>query len=239
MEDKKINFEIKPIFNQNDSIWCDFMRIEMTCESVKYGYKLNAEDERRIMFSHRQEWNRGKYNYAFGAYIDGEMVGFVNGYLLDRNTMYLRNLYVLPEFNGNGAGRQLLNNAEKTSLLVSREMDVVSLSGAATFYATNGYRICDGRSMYKDLPTSAVGVIPLFEWHTSRRAKLNFDVDRKLLRKEIHQPKFVYVNPNQEIEAVALRTHENEDIVWTNPNKAKAMADFYQNIMKNTLAKLK
>ena len=239
MESKKVNFEIRPIFNQNDSIWRDFTRIEMTSESVKYGYVLNAEDERRIMFSHRQEWNRGKYKFAFGAYHDGEMVGFVNGYLLDRNTMYLRNLFVLPEFSGNGAGSQLLNGAERTSLLVAREMDVVSLHGAASFYAKNGYRVCDGRSMYKDLKKSSTGVVPAFEWHTSRRAKLTFDVDVKFLSKEKYQPKFIYLNLNQEIEAVALRSHENEDIIWVNPNKAKAMADFYQNIMKNTLAKLR
>ena len=48
------DIRIVPIFNQMKSpkIWTDFTRLEMLCDTVKYGYSVDNSDKKRIYDGH-------------------------------------------------------------------------------------------------------------------------------------------------------------------------------------------
>ena len=238
---QKIKFEIRPIFDQkaDDAIWHDFTHIGMTCEKVKYDYRLDDKDAERVLACHKDEWGRYKTKYAFGAYHDGKMIGFIKGFLLDKYDMYIRNLYVLPQYNGMGIGKVLLKSAEGSAYPFALNMNIISLPGAVTFYLQNGYRNYDNRSLDKSLNKPVTGVVPVFKWQHFVHTKLNFGVDKQLLKMNEKQPKFIYVGPNSEIEAVGLKTVEGENVIWVNPNKCKEMTDFYSKVILLALSKTK
>ena len=237
---ERINFDIVPIFNQsaNQMIWHDFADIEMACDIILYNYNYDDSDKKRIIDSHKYEWKHCKYNFAFGAFHNDKMIGFINGFSSDSSDMFLRNLYVLPQYNGMGIGGMLLRCAEKTSYLVANNMDVRALAGAVSFYEKNGFTNYDGRSLSKELNQSRVDVIPVFEWKKLMHVKLGFNIDKELLKQNKYQPKFVYVGPNREVEAVGVKTVDNENVIWVNPKKL-GMADFYQKILLRELSKSK
>ena len=74
----KSKLSFSPIFNQSadSQTWDLFAEIEMEAQIAKYNYNLNDSDRLRILKNHAQEWKEFKYNFAFAAYYDGEMVGF-------------------------------------------------------------------------------------------------------------------------------------------------------------------
>ena len=236
----KPDIKIIPIFNQisDPTIWADFARIETSCRTKICGYQHDTEYESSIFGIHKKEWQHYNYNFAFGAFHDGKMVGFSNGFLSGKTDVFLRNLYVLPEYNGMGIGKRLLRCGEQTAYLFADVLDVRSLSGAVSFYEQNGFVNYDGRSLSKELKKSTIGVIPVFEWKKFLHAKIKFGVDKELLRQNKYQPKFIYVNPDSEIEAVGLQTQDKENVFWVNQNKP-CMADFYKKQILRELSKTK
>ena len=235
------DIRIVPIFNQmkNPKIWTDFTRLEMLCDTVKYGYSVDNSDKKRIYDGHVNDWKNEKYNFAFAAYDDKIMVGFVNGFIENRSEMYLRNLYVNPQYNGIGIGKRLLEQSERAANLIVSNMSVRSLSGAVSFYADCGYETPDDRYMLKKLPHSLIGVVPVFKTMLGgMRAKIKAPYDKKILRQCKNQPIFVYVTPDREIDAVAVQTPDKEITIWTNEHN-RGMADFYRKQLLRAFEKIK
>lgn len=227
------NIQIKPIFNQTEPIWQEFTRIELLCDSVKYGLNCDEQDYQRIMSSHEIEWKLEKKNFAFAAYDESKMVGFTNGFLLKKGDMYLRNLYVEPEYNGMGIGSKLLKLAENEAILHKPAISGVALDQAVSFYLQKGYVNYDIRYVLKELSKIPVGVVPLFgAYVTSMRLKNKVSYDKTVLKKCKNQPAFIYVNPVKEIDAIAVLTPENEKIIWVNDKKPE-----YFNLYKRELSR--
>ena len=235
------NIRIVPIFNQaaNPKIWSDFTRLEMLCDTVKYGYQSDDSDKKRIYEGHMDNWIYKRYNFAFAAYDENIMVGFANGFLENRSEMYLRNLYVNPQYNGIGIGKRLLEQSERVANLVVSNMSVISLNGAVSFYETCGYENPDNRYMLKKLPQNLIGVVPVFKTLLGgMRAKVKAPYDRKLVRQCKNQPIFVYVTPDREIDGVAVRTPDKEIKIWIN-ERNRGMIDFYKKQLMQAFEKVK
>ena len=237
----KIDFRIVPVFNQSADArtWHDFTEIEMKCDAEKYYYQVDDRDRSRIFKGHMYDWKHNNHNIAFAAYYGEQMVGFASGYKQQDSSFYLRNLYVDPQYNGIGIGRQLLDKTEQASGLFAGKVELVSLNGAVSFYESRGYENIDSRNMNKKLQKISVGVVPVFKWHKKMRAKLNVDVDHTLLQHYKYQPIFVYVSYGREIDGVALRLPDGQDVVWVNKNKGQSMADFYNQQLLKALSRIR
>ena len=237
----KIDFKIVPVFNQSADArtWHDFTELEMKCDSEKYNYDIDDRDRARIFKGHMDDWKYNNYKIAFAAYHGEQMVGFATGYKQEDNSVYLRNLYVDPQYNGMGIGRQLLDKTEQAATLVAGRLELVSLNGAVSFYESRGYENIDNRTMFKKLQKLSVGVVPVFKWYKKLHAKLNVDVDHTLLQHYKYQPIFVYVSYGREIDGVALKMPDGKDVIWVNKNKSQSMADFYVQQLSKALSKIR
>jgi len=240
MYKEKIDFEIVPIFDQSTKpgLWHDFTELEIKCDSEKYGYNVDDTDRQRIFKSHMYDWANCKHNMAFAAYHENKIVGFATAYKESKTEMYLRNLYVLPQYEGMGIGRSLLEKVERASRLVAKNMNVTSLNGALSFYESRGYTNFDNRNMTKKLPKSLIGVVPVFQWYKFLKLKMKVDVDHSLLIHNWYQPIFVYVSPDQEIVGVGVRTKEGKDITWADNEEGRDMMVFYKSQLLKALSKV-
>lgn len=97
------------------------------------------------------------------AEVDGRVAGFVNGYLDEddgaddlvvRRWFYLSDIAVLPAFQGQNIGSQLIaaiENHARSLNLTQIKLDVLSRNAAAkSFYAKHGYRDYE-QVVYKDI----------------------------------------------------------------------------------------
>ena len=133
-----ISYEIKPIFTPSANICHEFARIHMSRLSPTEQKKLPAYNN--LESSYLKAWKKERNVFAFAAYIDKEMVGFVTGSLNGKN-MFTRALYVMPQCQGYGIGSNLLSSAENAASLIAPNMELFSLSGATRFYQNHGQRL--------------------------------------------------------------------------------------------------
>ena len=233
-----IEFDIIPIFDQPlAGVWHDFAQIEVLCDSEKYGYNPDCQG---IYKDHFDNWDNFKHNFAFGAYYNNQMIGFASGYLKEAGIFYLRNLYVMPEFNGLGVGSKLLRQTETMARVFAKSLELVPLPGAISFYEQKGYKTIYNGRMSKELPCYGSGVVPVFHWIKSdAHMDVKTLVDSRILRANPNQPIYVYVTSKwtPEINAVGLRTKEGENKVWTVQNSP--MSDYYRREIMSVLSKIR
>ena len=231
--------KIIPVFDQRQrGIWRDFTRIEMLCDREKYRCNMNTEDENRIYYGHILNWTGQKNNFAFAAYDGVKMIGFASGYLANSSDMYLQNLYVEPKYNGMGIGGHLLEHAENCANLVAKNMTLISLNGAISFYKQHGYINYDNRNMLKKLPLQILGTIPVFKPMGRLNAKIKTEFDKAVVKECKNRPVFVYVSQNREIDGIAVKTKSGENKIWLNGAK-RSMHDFYQKQLLRALEKVR
>ncbi len=237
MDKSRLSFS--PIFNQTADArtWAFFADIEMKCDSVKYNYHVDDTDRARILQSHIQDWKKYKYNFAFAAYYDEQMVGFASGYLEDKTHMYLHNLYVYPEYNGFGIGKILLHRSERAAQLIVNNMSVVSLNGATGFYESRGYTGSNQRSYEKKLTGGLIGTVPVFNWRKFNKLETAVDIDKSLFVKNPYSPKFVYVAPGGKIVGAAIKTPDGENHIFVTQSNSSQMAEFYRNDLLRALSR--
>ncbi len=133
------DIDIFPLFNQSvPGIWDDFLRIRMVTVQHDYNMILSDTEIARAMNDLRTTWSKKRSSFAFGAYDNGEMIGYIYGDC-SRKTAYIRHLYVLPEYQHCYTGRLLLSAAERAASLNNTHTDLVSLVGAEHFYKKHGY----------------------------------------------------------------------------------------------------
>ncbi|MBQ2017639.1 MAG: GNAT family N-acetyltransferase, partial [Alphaproteobacteria bacterium] len=119
---------ILPIFNQSaPGVWDDMLRIRIATMRHNYNIKLTDQEISEAMAEFQQSWKRLSFNFAFGAYDDGKMVGCISGDVQNK-TAFIRHLYVLPEYQGQRIGSRLLNEAEIATSVSARQTDIVALA---------------------------------------------------------------------------------------------------------------
>lgn len=235
----KPEITIVPVFDQSKGdVWSEFTRIEMLCDKITCGYKVGAKDKKRIYDQHVFEWKYEPYNFAFAAYDGDKMVGFASGYRETRQDMYLHNLYVEPEYNGLGIGKNLLAQSERAAALVTDNMTLMSLSGALKFYEHCGYGIHDRRNCEKGLSKEIIGVVPVFKSTGWLRVKNKTDFDKSFFARYKYAPVFAYVSLGREMDAIAARTPDGEIQMWANEKK-RGMKDFYEKQLLRALVKVR
>ena len=227
MIDENLNFEIDPIFVPYQSVYNNFARIEKQCHLYlglgTYDNDLMINDYDRIK-------KKEKNHFAFAAYYDYGMVGFVLGYKTSR-AMYLSNLYVEPGYQGWGIGNKLLKQAENVATLYSSNIDVFPLANAIKFYQHYEYETLKDDVMTKKLGGVTEGVVPVFEWCDELTAKLNVEFDTKLLKQQKYHPIFIYVGKDSRIDGVATRLPDRKKMVVVNDKKGMVSRNWEYELM--------
>jgi GNAT superfamily N-acetyltransferase len=241
MAKQKLDFNIVPIFNQNASgIWYDFIRIEAVCDTELYGLSYPTESIIQSRFrAYKGACHEHKHTFAFGAYHNGQMIGFSQGRLYQENEMYLDRLYVLPKYHRCGIGTQLLKAAEQTATIFATKIKFIALEEAASFYEQkHGYQ--QFAYMEKNLSPTANSIVPIFQWiKKDFNIKIDIHVNTMELKRNKYQPIFAHINENREIDAVATRTPDGKTKTWANYNIPLSQSKPYRDELLQTLSKTK
>ena len=228
------NIKILPIFNQaEDGIWADFIRIRSVATHHVCGYSMSQLDRDNWKKEYERAWKLRSFNFAFGAYDNVDLVGFIQGDCVDRIAT-IRNLYVLPEYMGNKIGSALLNSAEKICTFGATSLDLVSLPSAQKFYEKYDYKpIFSGSNHYiKDVTeqmSARSTVVPVFKitskvGNTCKKiAKECGEVFNPVLLNGSHRPVFIYLDSFSAIQAFAVAGDDNNSTLnmYVKPNQLK------------------
>ena len=158
--------KIIPIFDQSaPKVWNDFLQIRASAMRYIYDYKMSSSEYMLAFDEMRNMWHRRRLNFAFGAYQDDRMIGFIQGYGSSQ-TAIIENLYLHPDFMGQGIGWDLLSRVERAVTFSAKWVELVALVRAQPFYERHWYiPISRGSNRYtKKLPDKVSGacVLPVF-----------------------------------------------------------------------------
>lgn len=234
----KPEIKIVPVFDQatNPKIWSEFARIEILCRTIEHGYKTTPNEANSIINRHKSNWEQNQ-GFAFAAYDNKEMVAFAKGYPTDEDDdeIYFSDLYVNPQYKGQGIGKQLLQQRERVASLFYDYVYLLALNEKVVpFFKKQGFTNIDNRYMYKNLTKIATGVIPVFKTLAGLRAKIKVNYDKEIIKQCKNRPVFVYVNDKQEIDGIIAETPNHEVKIWVNENK-KFLTDFYKKQLLNAM----
>ena len=219
--------KIMPIFNQSAPIWEDFLRIRVAAMRGNYNYDMPANVISAAMMQLNGKWKRFSFNFAFGAYCDGEMVGCIHGSVQDK-TATIDHLYVLPEFQKQHIGNRLVSMVQNATSVGANYLELVALPGAEKFYKRMGFVSKTGLNDYsKDIRTQGrCSATPLFHCapHVMRACSelsgVEFNAD--MINKE-HVPAFIHRDVNSVITGFGIVT-SGEPICITKSNRSDDMA---------------
>ena len=157
------DISIHPIFNQAaPRIWDDFLRIRIAAMLVNYDVPMTAREIHDARAEYVRDWNRLSHNFAFAAYDDAYMIGYING-AIKSNVAEIFNLYVLPEYQGKLIGRRLLASAERAVAPFANKIHLISWYGAQNFYKQQGCQpIGNTAEFTKKLLPAVCCTIPIF-----------------------------------------------------------------------------
>lgn len=217
---RRYDIKYKPLFDQTEpGLWETFASVEMEARAA-HGLVFTDSDLANILYHYRKDWSEPN-NISFGAFLDGKMIGFVNGFMLEPQEYKLASLFVRPEMQRQGVGRNLLSRFENSAALTGSYVQGLCYEWAETFYQKQGYTSIHGKSsgieINKKLPRVSKGVVPMFaEWRAKDiRPKISgLHIDKKLLKDSLGQPVFVNVNEKNEIDVVGVKTKDNVDTIW-------------------------
>ena len=196
------DIKIFPIFNQNvPEIQDDFKRVRTI--TMKYNYNASLIEDSDPTYQPKST-NR---TFAFGAYDNNTMVGYVNGNFIE-SISEIERLFVLPEYQKQNIGTRLLRSAESAMSLYTRQMSLGAIWNAVDFYKKHGYTqyTCEN-VLKKTIAYSGRSCLsPVFLPNATifnQIAKLSdTDIkkfDSRLLAKS-HTPVFVYRDANCKIQ---------------------------------------
>ncbi|MBO5947174.1 MAG: GNAT family N-acetyltransferase [Alphaproteobacteria bacterium] len=155
--------KIVPIFDQTaPGVWDDFLRIRATAMECNYNYELSSDELERALSEYKNEYQRASYNFAFGAYDNKKMVGFIRGNGV-RSTATIKCLYVLPDYQKHRIGHNLLSTAERSIAPAYKNIELISLWHAEKFYQHHNYTTKYGTNTYiKRVDNPHCYDVPLF-----------------------------------------------------------------------------
>ncbi|MBR3511062.1 MAG: GNAT family N-acetyltransferase [Alphaproteobacteria bacterium] len=218
---QRYDIKYKPLFNQEEpGIWDSFAEVEMDSRTGE-GYTFKNGDLNDILDNYRKDWQESNNNIAFGAFLNGNLVGFAKGFMIEAPDYKLSSLFVRHDMKRQGIGRKLITHFENSVALVGSYVQGQCYEWAIPFYQKQGYTVVHGKApgpeMSKKLSKLGKGVYPMFSrWKVKDiRPKIcSVPVDRKLLNDSLYQPLFVSVNENAEIDVVGLKNKDGVDTVW-------------------------
>jgi len=228
-----IDYNIKyvPLFDQTQEGLLDkFVEIEMDARAGAYGQMFMYGAFDSYYEKYAANLKNYKNNMAIGAFKDGKMIAFVNGYVEYKGEIWLDSLFVDPDYRKQfGIGTRLLSKFEDAAYMVASKARATSLSGSKTFYKKRGYRLHQySDEVEKQLKMPLLGVVPVFHWYKRFRIKSNVTVDDKWLRQNVNRPIFVYIGPSHEIEGVGALGKNDEKRIWVNTANGKGAAGIYE-----------
>ncbi len=212
--------KIAPIFNQSEpGVWGAFLRIRRAAMRVNYNHEMTNEECEYAISEYQNAWRRRSHNFAFGAYCDGQLVGFVQGDCV-QNVATIRGLYVLPEFQSSRIGEKLLRHGEKAGAYGARSLDLVLLGYALNFYKKYGYRplysgsnefvkkislapACEAFPVFKPTAKIKNACATILHRANEKNEPFNPSVDKG--------PIFVYLDINSNIQAYAIGGAPNKE----------------------------
>ena len=236
------DIKIFPIFNQSaPGVWDDFLRIRTLTRQQVYNIETSPQDYKDTMAEFQEYWKKPSNNFAFGAYDNDNMIGFISGTFETRYAT-IQHLYVLPQYQGQHIGAQLLNCAESAISVDRNNMELISMTKSETFYKKYGYKSVTGTNHYnKSVKNSGhCAVAPVFRCTTKtvrKMAELSGQpaegFDKKSIIKN-YTPVFIYRNEKSEITAFGIygdtpKIHGTSD--WAVSRIEKAINRYHQEFM--------
>lgn len=234
------NIEYFPVFDQGaPGVWQDFARVRAESASVRYPALTTQESIAGYLDDCKSSWKKKSFNIAFGAYHEGDLVGFVQADVVDR-VGYIRDLFVLPEYHHMHIGHTLLGKAETMAAMSARSMDLVALLHAESFYKAHGYATLYGTNRLgkvADPRGLSYSVLPVFKCtpkivhdceNIARQNGVKFD---KTLVSKLHRPMFIATGFDQRIDGYII-----QDDVTTKPviSKDYPMQDWVAKRLNDT-----
>lgn len=155
--------KIIPIFNQSaPGVWDDFLRIRGAAMEFNYNYDFSSDEIANALSEYTSEYARKSYSFAFGAYDNKKMVGFIRGNG-SKTTATIKCLYVLPSHQRQSIGHNLLQAAERSIAPAYTKIELISLGHAERFYSNHNYTSIYGANTYiKKLSVPHCYDVPLF-----------------------------------------------------------------------------
>ena len=235
------NIQIFPIFNQSaPMVWDDFMRIRTITRKQNYNIETTQKDFDETMAEFKENWTKPVQNFAFAAYDDNKMIGFISG-TYEIKLAKIMHLYVLPQYQGQRIGKRLLSAAETAISVDADTSDLISMGNSNKFYEKNGYYSETKTNHYKkSLKNSGhCSVAPSFRCMPTlikKFEKISGKPQQSYDRKKINHertPVFIYRNEKSEITAFGIcsdnaQVHGTSD--WGKQRIEKAIAAYQQHI---------
>lgn len=218
---ERYDIRYRPLFDQAEpGVWEDFAEIEMAARA-DHGLVFDDSDVANIFYHYHKEWESPN-NIAFGAFLDGKMVGFVKGFMIEPFEYKLASLFVRPEMQRQGIGRNLITRFENSAAFDGEFVQGLCYEWAETFYKKQGYITIHGKSagieISKKLPKRLTkGVYPLFsKWQVKdlKPKVCSVHADKKVLKDSLHQPLFVDIDEKGQIDVVGFKNKDNVDTIW-------------------------
>lgn len=223
------DISIFPIFDQAaPGVWTDFMRIRAAAMDVNYRLPLSRDEIDRYMAEYETDWRKKSFNFAFGAYDDMEMIGFIRGDCVS-GTATVNCLYVHPTYQGARIGRRLLAAAERAVAHSTNYVELVSLGRAEKFYQHSGYVSLLNTNKYtKNIRGGGhCAAVPLFRCSpriTRVCTQISTDFDAGLVGRG-RCPAFMYVDADGRPTGFAIIGPDNQPLVRSNSDWARRCLD--------------
>ena len=225
---------IFPVFNP-DSVgyWDDFMRIYTNASRHNYNWHIDYAEHKQTLASIQKILSKSGFKFAFGAYYDNKIIGCAIG-MKENGFAHLQHLYIEPEYQHNGVGRQLLQAAEATSSLFSNKLTLISLARAENFYTSFGYKVYTLVNGYeKDIRNAGhCKVLPVFSCTYNLAQKLSkiSGIDYKTIMNS--GPIFVYQDADNKICAYGTTkdksVHSQSGNQWAHNQVSKKIIAYNQ-----------
>lgn len=208
----KKDIKILPIFDQSEpNIWGDFLDIRMSAMYHVHGYLMSSYECDYVLNSWASAWKKRAFNFAFGAYDNGKMIGFIQGDCM-YNVASIRSLYVLPDYMRLNIGSNLLQSAESACTFGANKFDLISLPKSKGFYKHHNYVpiVSCSNHYIKNITKNMYPrntVVPIFKLTSVMNvackdvADKNKNVFDQAYVNKNHCPMFAYVDNNTEIRA--------------------------------------
>ena len=237
-----------PIFNQAvPGIWQDFVHIRAIATENDGKMVWTSDVRDHAMNEYRKEWHKKDFNFAFGAWDGDEMIAFARGDI-EGGIGFIRDLYVLPEYQHMKIGGTLLRMSERALALRVKYCDLVTRQNSKLFYMGHGYSSLTGtEELIKNISHAGkCATVPVFQCMPglARKCKqivTNYDVAADANAVNKHQRgMFVYLDSESKMMGFAM-THNNETDVQNNliapgiyvTNKLSAAKSCLNSALKN------
>ena len=235
------DIKIFPIFNQSaPMVWDDFMHIRTITRKQNYNIETTQKDFDETMTEFKENWTKPVQNFAFAAYDNDKMIGFISG-IYEIKLAKIMHLYVLPQYQGQHIGKRLLSAAETAISVDADTSDLISMGNSNKFYEKNGYYSETKTNHYKkSLKNSGhCSVAPSFRCMPTlikKFEKISGKPKQSYNRKKINHertPVFIYRDVDSNVTAFGIygpkpEIHATNE--WARSRIEKAIAAYQQHI---------